>query len=106
DHDVFEKREEASKVLALLGPRAEPALRKALAADPSVEMKRRIEGLLSMLAPTPKGERLRHLRAIEILEHIGTADARRLLEKLSSGVDDDPLTQEAKASVERLARRR
>jgi HEAT repeat protein len=105
DDDSFDKREAASRSLALLGDRAENPLRDALAADPTPEAKRRIEQLLADHGPIPTGEKLRYLRAIEVLEHIATPDARRLLEKLANGDDSDDITKDVKASLERLARR-
>jgi hypothetical protein len=42
---------------------------------------------------------------VEVLEHIGTPEAVRVLEKLSKGATDARLTHEAKAALERLARR-
>jgi hypothetical protein len=47
---------------------------------------------------------LRDLRGVEVLEHAATADARRLLEALSRSAPDDPLTREARASLQRLDR--
>jgi hypothetical protein len=44
------------------------------------------------------------MRAVEVLEHIGTPDAREVLEKLTRGDPSARLTQEAKASLERLAK--
>src|SRR5438477_642110 len=42
------------------------------------------------------------LRAIEVLEHIGIAQAQSLLERLAGGLPASRLTQEAKASLQRL----
>ncbi len=53
----------------------------------------------------PTSQRLRALRAIEMLEHIGTQEARQVLERLAKGASEARLTQEAKASLERLALR-
>ncbi len=50
-------------------------------------------------------EYLRQLRAIEVLECIGTAEARRVLEAISQGATEARLTQEAQAALQRLARR-
>jgi hypothetical protein len=105
DHEDFDQREAASTALALVGEQCKEALDRALAADPTPESKRRLEALLDHLGPTLTGERLRYLRAIEVLEHVGTQDARRLLAKLATGADDDALTLEARASVARLSRR-
>jgi hypothetical protein len=50
-------------------------------------------------------EALRHLRAVEVLERIGNAEAREALEKLADGVPEARLTREAKLTLERMARR-
>ncbi len=51
DSADFAKREAASRELAKLGERAESALREALGGKPSLELRRRIEHLLSLLTP-------------------------------------------------------
>ena len=54
-------------------------LRTALAKPRSLEMQRRIEAILAKhggRVPTPDG--LRALRAMEVLEQIGTPEARQL----------------------------
>jgi hypothetical protein len=40
-----------------------------------------------------------------VLEQAGTAAARQVLEELARGAPESRLTQEAKASLERVARR-
>jgi RNA polymerase sigma factor (sigma-70 family) len=100
--DQFAERDKAITELEKLGLAAEPALREALNAKPSLETRRRIEAILEKLA---SGPRLRLLRALEVLEHIGTAEARQMLESLSRGPAELWPTQEAKASLERLAKR-
>jgi hypothetical protein len=47
---------------------------------------------------------LRLLRAVEALEHVGTPEARQLLEALSRGAREARLTREAQASLRRLAK--
>jgi WD40 repeat protein len=105
--DRFAAREQASRELEKLGESAGPLLRKAWSDHPAPETRRRVERLLEKLEqPAASPERLRALRAIEVLEHIGTAEARRVLEQLASGIPQARLTQEARASLECLARRR
>jgi hypothetical protein len=58
--------------------------------------------LLNQLAgPTVTGEPLRTLRAIEVLEKIGTAEARQFLERLANGAPGDLITLEARAALGR-----
>jgi RNA polymerase sigma factor (sigma-70 family) len=104
DADDFGAREKAAAELAKVADQAEPLLRKALASGPSAEAKRQIELLLAGLA-TLSAERLREVRAVEVLEHVGTAEARKLLDEIAGGTKDARLTREAKAAVERLAKR-
>ncbi len=106
DSDQFEPRNRASQELRRLGERAEPALRKALAAKPSLEMARRLRALLEQVEiRTLSTEQLRALRAVEVLEHIGSGEARTVLRSLAAGALEDGLTREAKASLQRLAGR-
>jgi RNA polymerase sigma factor (sigma-70 family) len=106
DSDDFETRERAAKGLEELGEAAGPALRKALEDKPSVEVRRQVEQLLEKLDSTAlSGDVLRALRAVEALELAGTAEARRALEALASGAPGARLTEDAKATLERLGRR-
>src|SRR5262249_5873063 len=80
-------REAATKELAALGVEAEPALPRVLRDKPWVETRRRVEALLEGPAPrpVPSGELLRRLRAIHVLEKIGSPEAARLLQELAEG---------------------
>ena len=49
------------------------------------------------------GDTLRGLRAIGILESLGTPDAQRVLEAVAKGNPGALLTQDAKSALERLA---
>jgi len=102
DSEEFSVRKEAIEQLQKLGDAVEPALRKALEAQPSLETQKQLEELLEKLADmTP--ERMQVLRALEVVERLDTAESRQLLEKLADGPADDYLTKEAKAIVKRLA---
>ncbi|VTR93808.1 wd-40 repeat : Uncultured bacterium genome assembly Metasoil_fosmids_resub OS=uncultured bacterium PE=4 SV=1: Sigma70_r2: Sigma70_r4_2 [Gemmata massiliana] len=104
DDTDFVERESATKALQALSTAAAPALRSALKADPSAERADRIKRLLAALnAPVvPAGDNLRELRAVAILERIGTAEARKVLDTLTGGIPDARLTVEAAAAVTRL----
>jgi hypothetical protein len=106
DHNRFSVPEQAAQELEKLAELARPALRQALAGKPTLESRRHLEQLLKKLdEPIQDPETLRSLRAVEALEHIGTAEARAVLAMLAKGAADSRLTQEANASLERLAKR-
>ena len=46
------------------------------------------------------------MRALEALELIGNGDAKKVLEAVAKGAPDAELTQEAKAALDRLAKKR
>lgn len=106
DADDFARREEASRSLAKLGSEAEPALRKALDDKPALELRRRVQALLDGLTcqteMTP--DALRQLRAIQVLEQIGTPEARQVLASLAKGAPAAPATRDAAAALARLHR--
>jgi WD40 repeat protein len=107
DAEEFAKREKAMRALTDAGPVVAPALQKALEAVPSVEKKRRIEQLLDTLSSgRPSPEMLRPTRALELLERLDTPEARKLLEELAKGNPGARLTSDAKATLERLNRKR
>jgi hypothetical protein len=105
DSAEFARREAASRRLAELGERAEPALREASKSAASPEQRRRIDVLLAGPRVIRSGEPLRQVRAVEVLEHIGTPKARQVLQKLAEGAPEARMTQEAKRALQRLARR-
>jgi hypothetical protein len=51
------------------------------------------------------GDTLRTWRALEVLEQVGTPEARQVLEKLAQGAPGTRPTEEARAALQRLARR-
>jgi RNA polymerase sigma factor (sigma-70 family) len=105
DSEQFEVRKNAVVGLEKLGGLARPALRRALAGEPPLEVRRQIEQLLQKERMTlPPGDGLREVRAAEVLERLGSTEARQLLQSLAKGAPEARLTREAKASLERLAR--
>jgi RNA polymerase sigma factor (sigma-70 family) len=103
DSEQFAVRDAAAKELGRRGEAVEPLLRRALDGQPSPEARKRLEALVAGLADLPTGERLRALRAIQVLEYVGTPAARALLHKLADGAPARP-TREAKAALQRLQR--
>jgi RNA polymerase sigma factor (sigma-70 family) len=107
DDDDYAAREAATAELAGLGDVAEPALRKAQQGRTSAEQRQRLAYLLEKLgdqAPSPG--RLRDPRALEVLEQIGTKEARDVLAALAKGAPSARLTRDARAALERLERRK
>jgi RNA polymerase sigma factor (sigma-70 family) len=109
DSQQFEVRDAAQAELAKVGETALPACRAALQAATSLELRRRLEGLMDQFAAEtskPSPERLRLLRSVEVLEMAGTAECRTLLQQLADGAPGAQLTEEAQTNLQRLARAR
>jgi hypothetical protein len=104
DNSVFATRQQAMRRLEAEGKAVEPALRRALANGPSLEMTRRIEQLLPRLNQ-PSADWLRKVRAVQVLERADTTEARRVLRALAGGPAGPPLSVEAKAALRRLKTR-
>jgi len=103
ENDSFEVRVQATEALAKLGELAEPYLQQRLAGKPSLEVRQRLEQLLDKLQGgklTPAEAQV--LRAVEVLERIGTAPAKAVLRELAQGAAEAHLTQEAQAALRRL----
>jgi len=107
ESNQFAVRQKATDELEKLGPMAKSALEKAQKGNASLEARRRVDELLERLKinSTPPAQTLQALRAVEVLEHIGNAEARQVLQLLAQGAPDAALTMDAKESLERLARR-
>ncbi|HEY3036937.1 MAG TPA: hypothetical protein VGJ54_20045, partial [Streptosporangiaceae bacterium] len=106
DSANFKAREEARRQLVKQGLAAGAALRRALAAAPSLEVQRQLKNLLEKLEPSQSPALLRVLRVLSVLEMIGTPEARQVLEGLVRYGAGSWLEEEAKGSLQRLAGRR
>jgi RNA polymerase sigma factor (sigma-70 family) len=105
DDDAFAVRERASEELEKLGAAAELALRAALAATGSAEVRQRVTRLLDKLAaPGGQSEARRLPRLVTLLELLATPEARRALEAAAKGDADARLTRDAAAALQRLNR--
>jgi hypothetical protein len=97
-------REQAMKELDSWGEQAEPLLRRELAAKQPGEKCGPIEELLQkMRLPPHSGRALRAVRAIQVLEYIGSAQAAIVLKKLAAGMPEARLTQDASEALARIA---
>ncbi len=106
DSKKYPVRRQATAELEKLGKFAEKALADALQKPASLEAKVRIERLLRRLAGlalTP--EQLRAWRALEVLEHLGSPDARGVLEMIAKQEPDDLIRREAQNILDRLGKR-
>ena len=102
DSDKFAVRQAAAKSLEAVGGQVQPHIQKALKAGISLEARRRLEQILNDVTGVPGQEPLRTVRAIMVLERIGSADAKAVLETLARGAPGACETEEAKASLQRL----
>ncbi|HKB06031.1 MAG TPA: hypothetical protein VKD90_27805, partial [Gemmataceae bacterium] len=104
DDAVFRVRELASRELAARVATDSAELTAALAASPSAEVRRRLSDMLkSAPAAWPRltTDDLRLVRAVGVLEAIGSAEARQLLKALAEGDPYALLTREARKARER-----
>jgi WD40 repeat protein len=102
DSDRYGDREHAARQLQEVREAAAPILRNTLAANPSAEVRRRMNRLLDEPGWPRVGERrLREVRAVEVLERMKTPESRGLLQALAKGAAEARLTREAKAALAR-----
>jgi hypothetical protein len=104
DAEDFEMRQRASARLAEVDQEAGESLRLALEKEPSLEMRRRILELLER-SKRPSPQRLRVLRSVQLLEWLGTPQARRILEALATGAPEAEQTRAAASALARLSKR-
>ena len=105
DSEQFAVREAASKELAKIDAQIEPYVREALKGNVSPETARRLERIVSTV-DILDARSVRTIRAITVLERIGSSDAREVLQSLADGAPGSLATEEAAASLQRLARRK
>jgi HEAT repeat protein len=82
-----------------------PALKKALAAQPTLETRRRIEALLDLVSDSNlSADNLRLVRAVEALERMATPEARMALQRLAGGAPAALGTEAAQEALRRLSK--
>src|SRR5262249_55252212 len=102
--ETFTVREKAFEELRKFGAAAWPAPGEALRTTTAVEVRQRLTTLFAApeirLFPDP----IRRSRAVQILERIGSAEARLVLESLAKNSPSVLDVQEAAAALERLSK--
>ncbi len=106
DSPQYPVRKKAKDELTSLGKLVEPNLKKVLANRPSLEVRRSIDQMIKAFeGQAIPPHVLRVLRTLEVLEIIGTPEAREVVQTLATGAPDILTTQEAQATLARWARR-
>jgi WD40 repeat protein len=107
DSPDYQVRAAASAKLLALGDSVRPALAVALKAQTEPEPRQRLESLIAALADDlpPQSVDLRRLRALAVLERIGTNEARAKIDELAEGLAESRVTAEARRARPRLADR-
>ncbi len=101
----FAVREKAYHELKEQAELAAPGLRKAAADKLPLETHRRVDQLLKQLRqPIARPDDLQRIRAVAVLEYVGSAGARDCLRALAGGALEARLTKQAQESLARLER--
>jgi hypothetical protein len=99
----FRTREAATRELEKLGPLAAPALEKKLTEKLGLETQRRVESILQHAERTVlTTEEMRGIRAVEVLQGIGSEGAIAVLKDLAKGADGAVLTIRARQALASL----
>jgi hypothetical protein len=107
DDDQFAVRERATQELEKLGPLAAPHLQKTIDSKLPLEVRRRAERVLEKLKVAELSPELsRWQRSLTVLELLGTPEARQALTDLAKGDAGAWLALEAKASLDRLEKKK
>ena len=95
----------ASEALENMGEIVRPDILKALEAKPSFEMRQRLEQILTVL-DNRRGrltqEEVRQVRAVLVLEWLGTPEAKQFMQQVAKGPPAWWQTREAQATLRRL----
>ncbi|MGF1577940.1 MAG: WD40 repeat domain-containing protein [Gemmataceae bacterium] len=102
DSQRFKTRAVASANLAKQDRSVLPLVEAALEKAPSQEARDRLSKLAEKLRTQKRSPaELRAIFGVQTLENIGTQQAKVLLQQLARGVEESPLTQEAKKALKR-----
>jgi WD40 repeat protein len=103
---TFVDRDAAANGLIKAGAQALGSMQTALKNKPSLETHRRLVQILKSLPEVPDPDTVRTIRAIMVLERIGSTEAQAILESLAGGAAGARDTDEAKGSLDRLGKRK
>lgn len=104
-HADPERRELAERGLTRLGPAVADRVERVWLGRMSAEVEARLDRVRRAASgPVTPPDQLRVLRGIEVLEGIGTPEARRALADLAAGPSDHLAAREAGRAVARLER--
>lgn len=101
ESERYADRQKAFQDLEKLGESAEGSVRKHLETKITLEARQRLQQFLDNRGK----EVIRKLRAIETLEHIGTAEARQVLQALAKDSPSPRVVEFATSTLVRLAKR-
>jgi RNA polymerase sigma factor (sigma-70 family) len=106
DSKQFEARRKASEELDRLGDTAIAGVKRRLAKAQSLELRRRLELFLTKWdRDEPTAERLREVRALQLMEELATPEALALLRDLARGNGNARRTEEAAQALARCTPR-
>jgi WD40 repeat protein len=107
DHGSFTRRQQAFAALETLEEAAAGALRERLTRPSSLEHRLRMRRLVDRIEKKSLAEEMRRVpRVIRILERCGTPEARTALAELARGAPGAGRTEQARAALARLEKRR
>jgi len=101
DSESFVEREKAGDQLLALGEQIVPILRQALKERLTLEVRKRVEGVIESLNRGPTTEQLRLLRALAVLEWSNRPEGIEHLRRLAGGAPSASLTCAAQAAWQR-----
>lgn len=107
DSTDFKVRNGASARLQKFGMPSLPLLEKKLKEKVSLEIRRRLEGIVNKLNDTANNlsaDDLRAIRAVEVLEGIGNKEAQEVLQGLAKGGEGARITVDAQEALGRLSK--
>lgn len=107
DSPAYRTRESATKRVHDLGNSAKPFVESALQEVASPEVRKRLEDVRANVreGDPPRGDDLRRLRALYILERAATKESRAKIEELANGLPTARVTLEAKQVRRRMIER-